>query len=539
MIKRLQYLNPKLLLLITLSVCLSLPLFADLADAEKAEQQARKEFDKRYKDFTLDRNVMGKARDTSGKIYLEGTKVQFDKDDAVSYKSYLTYHDFSFRGPDDAYNNKNKNSPPDPKKPNSRELTPFVSPHGAQDGDSSELEKEMYKLHDKYANEKPDPKKKKEEGVDYETILKVETKEIKPKDIQSGTNTAGNAAGGSTGGAAATTAGGTTAGGATAGGTTAGADTPEDKDKLITVERYSLRPDVKEAAEKIGTRSFETIDQASKEEGKKNDANQMGNVLLLQDAAGRATESWWNSTLANLGQSNAVSAFAKSAAYFNQTKLSEGVATCEAGIAQIRTERLKDVKDAKRIQEIEEELKKQTEMCKEVTKMPYNVVNPRYVDKKADDGKVTTKLEVGKPDDENAFGRDLRNQLEVLRGKTPTDLPSNWKYSPNENKAKVVLEYDENGKAKEAEEMTMQEQADEYNSQLEEAAKGFKEVKKRFPTVSIEEDEIPKAFRIDKVDPIEVNKYRNVKLLNEESGNQMTDVPIAETYDQLLENTQK
>ncbi len=513
-------------LILFLSVCPLTLSYADLADGEKAAEQARKEFDKRYKEFTLDRNVMGKAKDTNGKVVLEGSKVQFDKDDGVSYKSYLTYHDFSYNSEDEAFKQKQGNQPPpqpgQPPQKNTRTLVPFVSSHGAQEGDSSQLEKAMYKLHDKYSEEKEDPNKKTEEGIEYKSVFKIETKEVKADQIQQG------ATGGSTGGASAGTTGGAT------GGSTAGANKPEDKDEVTAVQRASLRPDVQEEAQKIGKSSFETIDQASKEEGKKDDPKQMGNILFLQDAAGRATESWWNSTLSNLGQRIARTSLGP--LFANKIQLSEGVATCEASIAQLQAEVAKLPPDQQKKKL--EELQQMTQSCKQVTQLSYNTVNPEFK-QQDNNGQKEMKLETGNVKEEDGYQRDLRNQLEVLKGKSVTEVPSNWKYDPKEDKAKVVLEYNEDGTAKDPVELTMQEQADEYNKQLEESMAGFKDVKKRFTNIQINEDEIGKAFKIEKVDPMEINKYRNTQLLNEESGGQLKDNAQAENYDQLLEASQK
>lgn len=525
MVSFVRHLNP-ILVILFLSVCPLTFLQADLSDGEKAAELARKEFDKRYKEFTLDRNVMGKAKDTSGKVVLEGSKVQFDKDDGVSYKSYLTYHDFSYNSEDEAFKKKQGQQPPpqpgQPPQKTTRTLVPFVSSHGAEEGDSSQLEKAMYKLHDKYSEEKEDPNKKTEEGIEYKSVFKIETKEVKAADIQGG-----GATGGSTGGANAGANTGGAGGGATAG-------KPEDKDEVTAVQRASLRPDVQEEVQKIGKSSFETIDQASKEEGKKDDPKQMGNLLFLQDAAGRATESWWNSTLSNLGQRIARTALGP--LFTNKIQLSEGVSTCEASIAQLQAEVAKLPPDQQ--QSKQQELQQMQQSCKQVTQLSYNTINPEFKEQD-NNGQKETKLETGNIKDEDGYQRDLRNQLEVLKGKSVTEVPSNWKYDPKEDKAKVVLEYNEDGSPKEAVELTMQEQAEEYNKQLEESMQGFKDVKKRFTNIQIDEDEIGKAFRIEKVDPIEINKYRNTQLLNEESGGQLKDSATPENYEQLLEVSQK
>lgn len=517
------YFNP-LLLILLLNVCVSIPATADLADGEKAAEQARKEFDKRYKEFTLDKNVMGKAQDTKGTIALEGSKVQFDKDDGGSYKSYLTYHDFSYNTEDQAFNDKNKGRPPNPNEPNTRKLVPFVSSHGAQEGDSSQLEKAMYKLHDKYSKEKEDPNRRTEKGVEYSSVFKIETREVKQDQIQQGTS----------GGGGAGTPSGNQSGSASSSGTGSAASRPEDRDEVTAVQRASLRPDVQEEAQKVGRSSFETIDQASKEEGKRGDPKQMGNILYLQDAAGRATESWWNSTLSNLGQRIARTALGP--LFENKVQLSESVATCEASIAQLQAEVAKLPPDQQK--EKQKELQEQQQMCKQMTQLPYNTINPEF--KKTDNnGRTETKLETGNLKEEDGYARDLRNQLEVLKGKSVTEVPSNWKYDPKEDKAKVVLEYNDDGSPKEAEELTMQEQAEEYNKQLDESMKGFKDIKKRFSNIQIEEDEIGKAFKIEKVDPIQINRDRNTQLVNEESGNQLKEKVIPETYDQLVESSQK
>jgi len=140
---------------------------ADLQDAENAEEKARKIFADRYLEFTGDKNVMGKAKDVSGKVQLTGNKTKFDNDDGVSYRSDLTYHDLAFASPDETAGKKNANSK-DPKAQAQavRDLLPFVSPHGglSEAGGSSNLERTMYSKFDELSKKDQDEKEERKKN---------------------------------------------------------------------------------------------------------------------------------------------------------------------------------------------------------------------------------------------------------------------------------------------------------------------------------------------------------------------------------------
>lgn len=526
------------------TVILSLVFCADLIiaspeEADQAEEKARASFVEHFTTFVQDKNVMGRAQTPDGKPTNGGpNKTQFNKDDGQSYKSDLTYHDFSYTTNDDAFEQKQgKNNQgagqggQNGGGQKSRSLLPFVSNHGglSEAGGSSALERKMYELHDKFSKENEDPAKQKkadeEKGIKYRSTFKIETREVFKDPSQ-------QAAGGAAGGGAAGGAGG------------AGAGAGKKDDEPEKVERIFLREEAKPEVAKVGEESYQTIDRAAKDKGNENDPQTLANSALLREAAGRATESWWNSTLANLNQRR-VNKGMPSGGLGGRPELNEDTPTCDAWAQKAIQEQLQAV--AKQgggqqaaqnaAQDIQKQIQEAKQKCEQLTKLSYNVVNPKFEAKQGGKGE---ELKTGDQDKEDPYSRDLRNQLEVLKsaGKDVSKLKGNWKYGEEEGKQEITVGFDEDGNPSQKEMWTVKDQMDSYNEQLEGAAKGFKEVKERFPQLQIEEQEILKfkmepeeetAMKINGLTPI-IKEDFGVK----EDPNKATD-NTPENYDELLE----
>jgi hypothetical protein len=429
----------------------------DLMDADKAEALARKAFSDKYLEFTGDKNVMGKAMSVDGKVQQTGSKSRFDNDDGISYKSDLTYHDLVFPTEDEANNQKNKDNKTGNSNGSNRYIQPFVSPHGglSEAGGSSILERTMYQEFDKFSKqeEKEDPNKQQEQkGVQQKGVFKITTKEIF-EDPKSQQNSDPSKSQSSNGGKPNTP--------------------PQDnkKKEKEKVERLELRDEVKQAVEKVGSDSAETVIQAARDKDKKDDPNALPNELLLYDAAAKATTSLWNATMANLYQRRIFKGLPDNP----RPKLSEETPDC-ASWEKKRLEELGKLSPQEREAEQKNfELTKKG--CEQMSKMPFNAINPGYeVD--PNNPKVEVLKERG-PEKEDAFARDMRVQLELMSaaGKSINDVQRNWKYDPDDEKVDIKTEDGSTIK------QNMAEQLEDYNQKLQEAQAGYDNVKSEAPDI--------------------------------------------------------
>ena len=432
---------------------------ADLMDAEKAEELARKTFTERYLEFTGDKNVMGKAQSVDGKVQLSGNKSRFNGDDGVSFKSDLTYHDLAYTSDDEANNNPQGAAD---KQKSARRLQPFVSPHGglSESGGSSILERTMYQEFDKYSKqeekEKPDSKKEEQTGIKYRGVYKITTKEIF-EDPKSKAAQAQGAAGSQP---------------QAQNGNNNNKDNKKDKEK-DKVERLELREDTKQAIEKVGKDSAETIIQASKDKETKDDPNSLPFELFLYDAAAKATNSMWNAGMANLYQRRIFKGLNDSS-FFDPPKLSEDSPDCASWEKQ-QQEKLAKLNEQER-KDRQKEFELMKKGCEQMSKMPYYAVDPRY-EADPNNPKVEILKERG-PEKEDPFARDLRVQLELMSkaGADISEVQTNWKYEDKDQK--VQLKNND-----ETVNQSMAEQLESYNKQLEDANAAYDEVSKEAPSV--------------------------------------------------------
>jgi len=487
---------------------------ADLMDAEKAEELARKTFAEKYLDFTGDKNVMGKATSVDGKVQQSGAKNRFDNDDGVSYKSDLTYHDFAFTAPDDANNQQNK-STQDPKaKKSNRDLQEFVSGHGgiSEGGGSSILERTMYQEFDKYKKQEdqnpPNREEEEKKGLKYRGVYKITTKEIfedpKTKQAQAGQSGQNNLSSNN--------------------------NQDSKKKEKDPVKRLELREDTKQSVEKIGTDSAETIIQAARDKELREDPNALPNELLIYDAAAKATNSLWNSALANLSQRRIFIGLSGDSDYFDPPKLSEEQPDC-ASWEKSQQEKLAKVNPQER-QQRQKEFDLMKKGCEQMSKMSYSTVNPGYeVDPNNSNVEV---LQERGPEREDAFARDTRVQLELMSaaGKKISDVKTNWQYEEKDEKVQL-----KNGDG-EVVEQTMAEQLDSYNKKLEEAAAAYQEIQSQdADTFKSQID--PTQYQIEPgtKNLVEINQRPTQGLTDfGVDASKLAEPPPAQTYEQLIKN---
>lgn len=481
--------------LILAAVLMGAPAWADPQDADKAEEKARNSFIDQFSKFMQDKNVQGRAKRPDGKVVGGGKKTRFNQDDGLAFQSDLTYHDFSYntieQGEEkaDAQQGAQKG-----QKPPEKRLFAFVSGHGgiSAGGGSSVLERAAYALDKKFAEQDQQNKQPEQEGVKYRSIFKVTTKEVFEGD-------AGKADKAKEG----------------------------EKDK---VDRFELREEARPEIDKVGADSAQTIIQAARGEQNANDDKALGNGVLLRQAAFEATKALWNSTLANLAQRRMNRAI-RSGSMPVAPQVSEGVPRCEewSSVAQDVINKA----DPKRREELLKDVERMMGQCKEVAGLSFSAVGPNFTQQEGGG----EKLEFEGPQKEDAFQRDARLQLEIMdkAGKSVTEIPSNWQFSKDDDKARMTISYDDN-QPKEGS-LTVREQLESYNANLKDAEEGYQEVSKRIPGL-----EVPKPTQYA-IQP----GTRNVMEINQPPESAFEEVgiqkgvgtgPVPKTYNELLKNAQ-
>lgn len=488
-------------------------------DMDAAETKARTEFMDRFTKFTGDKNVVGKARKAAdGKRTGSEKKNKYNKDDGLPYENDLTYHDLAFNTVETEKADGN-----DPNKKKVSRLFSFVSPHGgiSAAGGSSQLERTAYGLHKKFTKEEEENKDKKDDektGTKFRSIFKITTQEIIEDDDakKGGANAQGQQGQAGQGAQAANKK---------------GDDKKKEPEK---VERFELREEAKPEIQKVGEDSFETIRRSGRDKGNEDDQNTLANGVLLRYAAGEASQAMWNSTLANLVQRR-VNRGVQAKQFPDTPQLSEGVPSCEAWSAAANgvLSKVQDQKDRKALQE---EIKRMNDQCGQLASKSYKTINPRFEAGK--DGK--DELKTGDLKKEDGFVRDSRVQLETLAaaGKDPRNVPSNWKYSEQDAKARVTIGFDDNGQSKGDKDSTVKEQLDSYNNQLKEASAGYEEVKGRLPPNLATPPETPLQYQIqsETKSVMEINQMGNAIL--REDGIKANAGPAAQDYGTLTGQSQ-
>ncbi len=487
---------------------------AEAVDVDAAEAKARGEFMDHFAKFTEDKNIVGKPLKADGTRAPGQKKTKFDQDDGLPYQSDLTYHDLAFNTTETEKANSNDKN----QNEKTSKLFAFVSPHGgiSAAGGSSQLERAAYSLSKKFTKQEEENKGKKEDeqtGTKYKSVFKITTQEV----IDDGKGNLQQDAGNNPNAAK-----------------QAGNAKGDNKKETDKVERFELREEARPDIEKVGEDSFETVRKSARDKGNENDETTLANGVLLRYAAGEATQAMWNSTLANLIQRR-VNRGVQAKNFPSTPQLSEGVPNCaawsQAALGEVA--KIKDPKDRKALQD---EAKRMTDQCQQLAAVPYNEINPRFEAGK--DGKE--ELKTGDLKKEDGFIRDSRVQLETLKsaGKEATSVPSNWKYSGADLKAKVTIDFDDEAKAQAPKDMSVKEQLESYNNQLREAAKGYDEVKTRLPDLKVNSEDVLKyQIQPETKSVMEINQSANAIL--REDGVKVGSTKTAQDYGTLTGQSQK
>ncbi len=470
------------------------PAHATPEDADKSEERARNAFIDQFSKFTQDKNVQGRARTPDGKVVQGGSKTRYNQDDGLAFQSDLTYHDYSyFKVLEEDQGNG--------KPPKKVYLQPFISDHGkvSAAGGSSLLERTAFSLDQKLGKQdaqnanKPTP-----QGVSYKSIYKITTKEVSQPQGGPAANAAPNT------------------------------DPEETK---TPASRWELREEAKPEIEKVGETAAQTILRSAKGEQNANDPQTLGNGVLLRQAAASATQALWNSTLANLSQRRV-----RSGVYGDRPSLSEGAPRCEdwkAAQMAALNQKLQGVSDPTVRQKMVESIENQTKQCKTLASTPYDTVAPTF----QPEDNETIALKSEGVEKEDALQRDSRLQLQVMAqaGKSVTELPSKWKFSKDDEKARMTISYDDNQPKEGA--LTMKEQLDSYNANLKNAEQGYEDVQKRFPDLQMAKP-TDYAIQPGTMNIIDINQPPEAAFEEVGIENKTRTGPAPKTYDQLLKAAQ-
>jgi hypothetical protein len=427
-------------------------VYSQLEIAEEADARARQNYIDRFSEFTKEKNVMGKANSISGEVLKAKGKTRFNNDDKNNFENDLTYHKNTY----EVYSP--EKDPNDPNKKIYKKLPGWISAHGkvSQGGGSSQLERTVYKEHQKLAKEQEDPRKKKkpEKGVEYDSIFKTTTVDVKkdPND-------------------------------------------PNSKD--YTVARTEIVEEPLKEIEKVGTNSAEGIIKAGKESEFRNDANAMPNMAFLYESARRGVVAMWNSATANLAQRRAN----KSIESGRGLGVNEDYSSCDKwGQATLKAYKNPSATDQKLIAQ-------QIQDCKLLMSKNYKDINPEIDTKKDANNNIQTTVKNGDFKTEDEKERDLRAQINVIdkAGIRLNEVQTNWNYTDKDEKAKVVTSYTEDGRPNQTQDLRVDEQIDLYNKGLQEAAESYEKIKKNLPTLNTNPKDIlanqiqMKSKRIDQI----------------------------------------
>ena len=242
----------------------------------------------------------------------------------------------------------------------------------------------------------------------------------------------------------------------------------------------------------MGDLAYENLAKDARDPGFEEDTNTLPNMTLLYEGAGRAVQAMWNATLSKLTQRRMFKGI-QSGAIGETPKVNEERPNCDAWAQQVNGALAKAAQGSPDLQKgLQEDLNRMRQQCQQMSGVAWNKIDPRFeANDKAGggggggggNGQPQETLQFKGPEKEDPFQRDLRNQLEVLdkAGKNVQQLQTNWKYDKKDEQS-TLKDYD-NSTGQEIGErtVTVQDQLNAYNGQLEEAAKGMEEIQKRYP----------------------------------------------------------
>jgi len=507
-------------LALTLLVFVPGILLAKLEDVEQAQEKARNSFNENFEKFTQDKNVVGKPTKIDGTVTQGGPKTRSNKDDDGDYQSDLTMHDLSYEIEDEAQAAKNKAAIEagqlDPADAKNRTLFIGTSEHGAlsQAGGSSRLERTSYDLHDEFSKletKKEQQEENEKKGIHFRGAYQVTTQEIIKKNNQPGGVPEG-------------------------GGNPA---PPPGDEEVEKVERWGYREEAKPRVDQVGSDSFQTVENAAKDEESKNDPAKMGTLVFYYEAANRAIRQLVKSTTANLAQRRIFKAI-DSGSLGEKPKLSEDTPDCaswsQKALANIPPDADPATREAK-----EKDAQRIVEQCQQVAQISSQAINPVFETPENAPPDAKPELKQKGPDEEDPWQRDWRVGLALYGNvrKKASDVPSNWKYTDKDEKSKVTVSYDENGQPLEVREMRMSDQVDLYNDDLKGAANDLGEIQKRYDSLKMTPEQILENVKEGELSAAEITKvpgqalyegYETPPDINKQQKNNL----IPQNYEELL-----
>lgn len=487
-----------------------------------AQDQAVNAFIQRFTNFTQNKDVMGRMKTPDGKVQQKAPKISFNPDDAVSFQSDLTYHDKAFN--DIVKEDTGKTDKNGKAETKESTLFAFVSPHGAATaaGGSSALERAGYQTAKQFEKQDEDPKNNKDDdknGIKYRSMFKIETQEVfNDKNGGGGGNGGGSGSGNAKNG-------------------------KQEPDK---VERTTIREEARPAIEKVGEDSYKNeVARAAKDNGYQDDPNTLPNMTLLYEAAGRAAQSMWNTTLARLGQRRFFKGIQKGALQ-ETPQLWEDTPTIQSWTQKVNGAIAKVAQnDPQQQKALQEDVQRMSKQGQQLGGVRWDQIDPRFEtpDKNGGGGggggggnqPPQEQLVMKGPAKEDSFQRDMRVQLSVLdkAGTDPSKVPSNWKYNPKDNQSTLAT-YDDSGTETGKRQVTPQEQIQSYNQQLQDAAKGMEEIQTRYPSYKAD-TQATLGYQIAPNTRSVMDIDRPTETMMEELGAGQAPAPkMATTYDDLV-----
>jgi hypothetical protein len=214
----------------------------------------------------------------------------------------------------------------------------------------------------------------------------------------------------------------------------------------------------------------------------------MGNSALYREAISRASKAMWDSTLDNLVQ--------RRVRKNSDAELLESMPDCNSW-AQVKSQEIDADKNLtpsdKEAQK--KDLQEDVSKCQQMAEVKWSTIQPRFESDQKTGAPVLKQKGIKY---EDAYERDLRNQLEVMDkvGIEASQLQSQWQYSEDEFKNELLIETDESGNISTAP-TTNKEQLESYNQALDEALEGLKQAQQVLPDLKFDE----KAIQAKKIEP--------------------------------------
>lgn len=433
--------------LVVVSLLSPLAATARIEDVIDAERKRIDAMNKRFGEFTSDKNVFGLASLFNGTPISSPQKQRMDADggNMKTFQGDMTYHINAY---DVERETDEKVDPNDPNSPNKVEtLYGWVSEHGAikgEGGGSSELERKAYGEHEKYTQGPEDPKNKNApEGITYVSMFKRTTLKAAKAGQGRGNNNNNN-----------------------------------DENEEEAIERWEVREESLEPIASVGDLAFNTVEEVARSPEKRNDRTTVGNGLWFLEAGQRALKTIEAAAKSALAQRR-INRGIRAGSLPERVQLKEERATCQQWAQEARGA-VANEQDPQKRQEMEQEVQRMAQQCEEMSRVAFDAAQPRF--EQDEEGKNET-LKIKGIKGEDSRERDLRVQIQVLRrfGISPNEVPSEWQYNENDGKGKVTLAFDENGRPTEQRMMSPAEQLEIWNREKMLAKQAAEEANQYLP----------------------------------------------------------